>query len=143
MEERLLALLDKYDLRTASINNWQVLIQSFSADSLKIVHAMDPRLPLIFLGNPSVANIPSVREYAVGIGPSFGARQSTPTGSTPRTRNCLDVHPYTINDDADMNADARRRRRRHVHELRRPPDRHARPAQGRRPAGRDRRQALA
>ena len=37
MEEKLLALLDKYDLRERSINDWQVLIQSFSADSLRIV----------------------------------------------------------------------------------------------------------
>jgi len=73
MEEKLLALLDKYDLRTPAINNWQVLIQSFSADSLKTVHAMDPRLPLIFLGNPTVANIPSYADYAVGLGPSFGS----------------------------------------------------------------------
>src|ERR1700754_5085408 len=55
MEEKLLALLDKYDLRSAAISDWQVLIQSFSADSLKIVHQMDARLPLIFLGNPTAA----------------------------------------------------------------------------------------
>ena len=84
MEEKLLALMDEYGLREPAAQRWQVLIQSFSADSLKTVHAMDPRLPLIFLGNPTVANIPSYADYAVGIGPSFGA-SSTPRGSTPRT----------------------------------------------------------
>jgi glycerophosphoryl diester phosphodiesterase len=103
MEEKLLALLDKYNLRTASINNWQVLIQSFSADSLKTVHAMDPRLPLIFLGNPTVANIPSYADYAVGLGPSFGSTINTNWVNTAHA-NCLDVHPYTINDVATMNA---------------------------------------
>src|SRR4051812_48902653 len=103
MEEKLLALLDKYNLRTASINNWQVLIQSFSADSLKTVHAMDPRLPLIFLGNPTVANIPSYADYAVGLGPSFGSSINATWVNTAHA-NCLDVHPYTINDVATMNA---------------------------------------
>ncbi len=103
MEEKLLALLDQYDLRNASINNWQVLIQSFSADSLKTVHAMDPRLPLIFLGNPSLANIPSYADYAVGLGPSFGASINANWVNTAHA-SCLDVHPYTINTVANMTA---------------------------------------
>jgi glycerophosphoryl diester phosphodiesterase len=103
MEERLLALLDKYDLRESAVNRWQVLIQSFSADSLKTVHAMDPRLPLIFLGNPSVANIPSYADYAVGLGPSFGASINAAWVNTAHA-SCLDVHPYTINTAANMNA---------------------------------------
>ena len=31
MEERLLALMDRYGLRKPAANRWQVLIQSFSA----------------------------------------------------------------------------------------------------------------
>jgi glycerophosphoryl diester phosphodiesterase len=103
MEEKLLALLDRYDLRNASINHWQVLIQSFSADSLKTVHAMDPRLPLIFLGNPSPATIPSYADYAVGLGPSFGASINANWVNTAHA-SCLDVHPYTINTVANMTA---------------------------------------
>jgi hypothetical protein len=103
MEERLLALLDEYDLREAAVNRWQVLIQSFSADSLKAVHAVDPRLPLVFLGNPSVANIPSYADYAVGLGPSFGASINAAWVNTAHA-NCLDVHPYTINTAANVNA---------------------------------------
>ena len=103
MEEKLLALLDRYDLRNASINNWQVLIQSFSADSLKTVHAMDPRLPLIFLGNPSLATIASYADYAVGLGPSFGASINANWVNTAHAA-CLDVHPYTINTVANMTA---------------------------------------
>src|SRR6478735_9358175 len=64
MEEKLLALMDEYGLREPAASRWQVLIQSFSADSLKPVHAMDPRLPLIFLGNPSLATIASYADYA-------------------------------------------------------------------------------
>ena len=103
MEEKLLALMDEYGLREPAASRWQVLIQSFSADSLKTVHAMDARLPLIFLGNPTVANIPSYADYAVGIGPSFGASINAAWVNTAHA-NCLDVHPYTINTAANMNA---------------------------------------
>jgi glycerophosphoryl diester phosphodiesterase len=103
MEEKLLALMDKYGLRDLAISRWQVLIQSFSADSLKTVHAMDARLPLIFLGNPSVANIPGYADYAVGLGPSFGSSINANWVNTAHA-NCLDVHPYTINTAANMNA---------------------------------------
>ena len=85
------------------MSRWQVLIQSFSADSLKTVHALDARLPLIFLGNPTVANIPSYADYAVGLGPSFGASINAAWVNTAHA-NCLDVHPYTINTAANMNA---------------------------------------
>jgi glycerophosphoryl diester phosphodiesterase len=100
MEGKLLALLDKYDLRESAVRDWQVLIQSFSADSLRRVHAMDPRLPLIFLGNANVASIPSVREYAVGWGPSFGGVTQAFVDSAHAA--CLNVHPYTVNSEADL-----------------------------------------
>lgn len=103
MEERLLALLDKYDLRNDAINKWQVLIQSFSAPSLRLVHSLDPRLPLIFLGNPSLATIPSYADFAVGLGPSFGASINANWVNTAHA-SCLDVHPYTINTAANMTA---------------------------------------
>ena len=85
------------------MNHWQVLIQSFSADSLQKVHALDPQLPLIFLGNPSVANIPHYAAYAVGLGPSFGSSINANWVNTAHA-NCLDVHPYTINTAANMTA---------------------------------------
>jgi glycerophosphoryl diester phosphodiesterase len=96
MEEKLLALLDKYGLREPSASDWQVLIQSFSADSLKTVHALDPRLPLIFLGNASIPALPSIREYAVGTGPSSGGVNAAYVAAAHAL--CLDVHPYTVND---------------------------------------------
>src|SRR5262245_32153931 len=54
MEENLLALLDKYDLRGNAVKRNQVLIQSFSNASLRKVHGLDPELPLIqlFTGIP-------------------------------------------------------------------------------------------
>ncbi len=103
MEDKLVALLNQYGLRDLSVNRWQVLIQSFSATSLQKVHAIDPALPLIFLGNPSVANIPNYAAYAVGLGPSFGSSINANWVNTAHA-NCLDVHPYTINTAANMTA---------------------------------------
>jgi glycerophosphoryl diester phosphodiesterase len=101
MEEKLLAMLDKYGLRGPSVSDWQVLIQSFSADSLKKVHAIDPTLPLIQLQtSASIADLPGIRAYAVGTGPSYtGVTQSYVTTAHAL---CLDVHPYTVNDPAAM-----------------------------------------
>ena len=100
MEERLLALLDTYDLRESAVSEWQVLIQSFSADSLKLMHQMDARLPLIFLGGANIANLPAVAEYAVGQGPSSGGVTQAFVDAAHAL--CLNIHPYTVNDVATM-----------------------------------------
>jgi glycerophosphoryl diester phosphodiesterase len=100
MEAKLLALLDSYDLRESAARDWQVLIQSFSSESLRIVHGMDPRLPLIFLGGANIANLPIHREYAVGVGPSFGGVTQAFVNAAHAL--CLDVHPYTVNNNADL-----------------------------------------
>jgi glycerophosphoryl diester phosphodiesterase len=97
MEAKLLALLDKYDLREAAVRDWQVLIQSFSADSLRKVHALDPRLPLVFLGTANINNIASVREYAVGWGPSYTNAGLTRAFVDAAHAACLNLHPYTVN----------------------------------------------
>ena len=102
MEERLLALLDKYGLREPAVSEWQVLIQSFSAASLQKVHAIDPRLPLIFLGNPSIAQLPDVASYAVGVGPSYTGAGINAAWVAAAHAQCLSVHPYTVNDPAAM-----------------------------------------
>lgn len=51
MEERLLALMDRYGLRKPAAVRWQVLIQSFSAASLETIHRLDASLPLIQLNS--------------------------------------------------------------------------------------------
>jgi glycerophosphoryl diester phosphodiesterase len=49
MEEELLRLMREYELIEPAAENWQVLIQSFSAESLQKIHALEPSLPLIQL----------------------------------------------------------------------------------------------
>jgi glycerophosphoryl diester phosphodiesterase len=103
MEEALLALLDRHDLRSAASSEWRVLIQSFSERSLRKIHALDPELPLIQLlharwQTPRTvqAALRDISEYAVGIGPSW--RDVDERVIRAARDACLDVHPYTVND---------------------------------------------
>jgi glycerophosphoryl diester phosphodiesterase len=108
MEERLLALLDEFELRAPAAARWQVLIQSFSPESLQKIHALDPSLPLIQLvggGTPAEAlqaQLPDIARYAVGIGPAKSL--ATPAVVAASHQACLDVHPYTVNETAEMGA---------------------------------------
>jgi glycerophosphoryl diester phosphodiesterase len=108
MEEELLRLMDEYGLIKPAEKRWQVLIQSFSADSLMKIHGMNPDLPLIQLYSDTEtsesiqAQLGAVSAYAVGIGPS----QTDVDAALVEAAHalCLDVHPYTVNEKADMQA---------------------------------------
>jgi glycerophosphoryl diester phosphodiesterase len=105
MEEKLLALLDKYNLRGGAVKRNQVLIQSFSDASLIKIHGLDPALPLIqlFPGLPSATIrglLDQVKTYSVGIGPSKGSVDAALVDAAHA--RCLDVHPYTVNDSTEM-----------------------------------------
>jgi glycerophosphoryl diester phosphodiesterase len=107
MEEALLALLDRHDLRGAAAREWRVLIQSFSEASLRKIHGLDPSLPLIQLvaqrgeSRRSLrARLPAIAEYAVGIGPALRLVDGALVESA--RAHCLEVHPYTVNDSGQM-----------------------------------------
>jgi glycerophosphoryl diester phosphodiesterase len=109
MEEALLALLDRHGLRGPAASEWQVLIQSFSEASLRRIHAMDPTLPLIQLVRARWATpetirprLPEIAGYAVGIGPSW--RDVDDRLVEAARQQCLEVHPYTVNEAAQMEA---------------------------------------
>jgi glycerophosphoryl diester phosphodiesterase len=106
MEAALLALLRRHGLLRPAAQDWRVLIQSFSEASLRRVHEMDPSLPLIqLIGRRQTVHgldetLSRIAEYAVGIGPAwqFVDEQLVTTAR----RNCLEVHPYTVNDTVVM-----------------------------------------
>jgi glycerophosphoryl diester phosphodiesterase len=108
MEEELLRLMDEYGLTEPAAAKWQVLIQSFSPLSLQKIHTLDPSLPLIqlYFGAESSATIQATldvaRTYAVGIGPSKSDVDATLVEAAHA--RCLDVHPYTVNETAEMEA---------------------------------------
>jgi glycerophosphoryl diester phosphodiesterase len=104
MEEALLSLLDRYGLIGPAHREWRVLIQSFSEASLLKLHAADAALPLIRLIDKGaagdLAGLEAIAEYAVGIGPD----ESDVTAAlvTAAHEQCLHVHPYTVDDVANL-----------------------------------------
>ena len=108
MEEELLRLMEEYDLIEPAAENWQVLIQSFSPASLQKIHALEPSLPLIQLFSSTEtsqtiqAQLDLVSTYAVGIGPSKTDVDAALVEAAHAL--CLDVHPYTVNETAEMQA---------------------------------------
>ncbi len=117
MEEKLVALLGSYGLLPEGRSPTgdgaaelpRVIIQSFSAASLRRVHALNGTLPLVLLmGRDDVpadaAELDSlfaeVAEYAFGIGPS---RRAVTADVVERAHaHGLVVHPYTVNEIGEM-----------------------------------------
>lgn len=106
MEEELLRLMGEYGLTKPAADRWQVLIQSFSPASLQKIHTLDPSLPLIQLYSSSEtsetirAQLDLTKEYAVGIGPSKTDVDAALVEAAHG--RCLDIHPYTVNEPAEM-----------------------------------------
>jgi glycerophosphoryl diester phosphodiesterase len=107
MEEELVRLLGEYGLIERAAENWQVLIQSFSAESLMKIHELEPSLPLIQLywagtSKSIQRDLDAVSEYAVGIGPY---KQDVDAALVEAAHeHCLAVHPYTVNTVEEMEA---------------------------------------
>jgi glycerophosphoryl diester phosphodiesterase len=105
MERALVDLLDQFDLTVAAAENQQVLIQSFSAESLQQLHSTRPELPLVQLValGPSpvdVAALDTMAAYAIGVGPA-SVNVDAAVVDAAHTR-CLAVHPYTVDDPEEM-----------------------------------------
>ena len=106
MEEKLVALINEFDLRQGAVDRWQVLIQSFSRESLLKIKGMDAELPLIQLIVKEMssaeirAELDVMKTYAVGIGPS---RVSVDRELVEAVHeHGLHIHPYTVNDVDEM-----------------------------------------
>ena len=106
MEEALLALLRRHDLLDGAERAWRVIVQSFSEASLRLLHGLQPGLPLVQLieveeaTSATAGRLASIASYAVGIGPD----QSRVDPGLVRAAHdrCLAVHPYTVNDAGEQ-----------------------------------------
>jgi glycerophosphoryl diester phosphodiesterase len=107
MEEELVRLLEENDLIPDPTEpaNWQVLIQSFSAESLMKIHELEPTLPLVQLywagtSKTIQRDLDAVSAYAVGIGPYKKDVDAALVEAAHE--HCLAVHPYTVNTVEEM-----------------------------------------
>jgi glycerophosphoryl diester phosphodiesterase len=106
MEEALVALLGRYRLLDATPESPpRVLVQSFSPESLRRLHSLEPSLPLVQLFGrmPAAEIVPQLREvasYAAGIGPHFSSVDEDLVAAAHEAG--LVVHPYTVNDPGEM-----------------------------------------
>ncbi len=101
MESELLRLINEYGLREGAVQRRQVLVQSFTPDSLLRMRLLDPELPLVQLlfGGSSVT-VPVAATYSFGIGPPVG--ETTQALVDQAHALGLAVHPYTVNETEDL-----------------------------------------
>lgn len=101
MEDELIRLLRRFGLTGDDSDIPRVIIQSFSAASLKRVHRLEPGLPLVRLfGRHHIGftlrfSLAAVARYGYGIGPSIADidRRLVEAAHV----HGLVVHPYTVN----------------------------------------------
>ncbi|MBM7692034.1 glycerophosphoryl diester phosphodiesterase [Peribacillus deserti] len=101
MEKELLRLINKYN-----INKETLLVQSFSAQSLHIMHELDPAIKLVQLlsykSNAVITNeeMAAIKEYAMGVGPNYTYLNQEYVQKV--IQSGLEIHPYTVNDKETM-----------------------------------------
>jgi glycerophosphoryl diester phosphodiesterase len=106
MEEKLIDLLNEYNLIGAHQTFGNVIVQSFSVESLRKIHQLDDSIPLVQLLSyyaPAVipdSEVNKIKEYAVGIGLHYTA--VSPGYIQKVTNSGLMVFPYTVNEKEDM-----------------------------------------
>lgn len=95
MDKELLIIIEKHKLSK------NVVIQSFSKESLNFFHENKPELTLIQLGKPNDLNLKEISKYANGIGPSY--EKLTKEFIDNAHEFDLLVHTWTVNDKKEMN----------------------------------------
>ncbi|WP_053218297.1 glycerophosphodiester phosphodiesterase [Virgibacillus senegalensis] len=109
MEEKLNELLEEYKLTGVNGRSSNVIIQSFSQESLLKMNEINPDLPLVQLisrpDQEGTSRLDEIAEYAIGVGPSFSRIKQMEGGadyiSKVREKGLL-IHPYTVNTEEDM-----------------------------------------
>lgn len=105
MIDALLVVLDEHAPANDDPVLPNVVIQSFSADALQQIHDQRPDLPLVQLvrqgePTPDGAALDQIATYAVAIGPPKEIADRTLIDAA--AERCLDVHPYTVDESAEM-----------------------------------------
>lgn len=105
MEEALLLELNAHELLEQPTSG-NIIIQSYSAESLKIMYSLNSDIPYIQLiskGNKKMMTDQALKEisrYALGVGPNY--QDISDEFITKLQKNDLLIHPYTVNDAETM-----------------------------------------
>ncbi len=82
----------------------RLVVQSFSADSVRTVHALKPAVKTGFLGTPPVADLSSYAAFTDQINPSHGSVSAPYVAAVHGFRGPhgarMEVHTWTVNDAA-------------------------------------------
>ena len=107
MEEKLLHSLEKHNLLSdQKLNKGQVVIQSFSQESLLKVANMNNQIPLVQLVDENKLStftskdLKFISSYAIGVGPDYSDLDEQMVQKLHNYN--LKVHPYTVNTEKDM-----------------------------------------
>lgn len=96
MDKSLIELLKTYDLVDKDGRSDNIIIQSFSEESLKNIRLELPKITLVQLTKtPDVEELNGIKIYADGVGPKFGEINKNYVQNA-QARDLL-VHPYTLN----------------------------------------------
>jgi glycerophosphoryl diester phosphodiesterase len=104
--------IERQTLKVLSNEGWldrshlagRLIVQSFSADSVRTVHELKPAVKTGFLGTPPVSDLPYYAGFADQINPSYGSLSTAYVASVqaftgPHGRP-LEVFTWTVDDPA-------------------------------------------
>ncbi|HFJ9437645.1 glycerophosphodiester phosphodiesterase [Bacillus sp. 1813sda1] len=100
MEEKLLAIIKQYEISD------NVIIQSFSEESLQKIHSLDVNMPLVQLLPYKKAvqltelEIKKYKTYCIGLGMNYKYIDSAYVKRIKK--HGLEVHPFTVDNEKDM-----------------------------------------
>lgn len=102
IEEKLLSVLQEYNLLGNLDNSKQVIIQSFNKNSLKRIKKMNPNIHLVQLVKKDLTQkeIKDIKTYAMGVGIDY-RKLTQPLVSSLKKKN-LGVYTYTVNKEEEM-----------------------------------------
>jgi glycerophosphoryl diester phosphodiesterase len=80
----------------------RLVVQSFDWESMARYHQAQPSVPVGLLGKPQEALLPQLSSWADQINPNFRSYDAAYVDAVHRQG--MEVHTYTVNERADMNA---------------------------------------
>ncbi|AKG42295.1 glycerophosphodiester phosphodiesterase [Streptomyces xiamenensis] len=102
VERQILRVLDDAGWLEEEYPGERVVLQSFSADSVRTVHEQAPEVKTGFLGTPKVAELPAYAEFSDQIGPRYTDLTAEYVAAIQAVDGVhgepLEVNAWTIND---------------------------------------------